>query len=401
MIVTPRVMLNRSKAIAACVAAIVILRVAALTTEGTVIRIWIVGSPYNDATPKVPGPLLHLREESGRLGYGIAIETFPARGFAATFADAVARNAAPDVVVFDNFGVMDGITTTLGRFDGIGQDPTRRSQFMKVTGAFDELLGPARGWTYLFALSPQHAAARTLALRRPECPTGAAGSVAQRELGRAVAAVATAYLQGDAIGVQAYADQDRLPGVQLQKGATKVGGMSSCGVWANNKLAIATVTAAYEMDTALGDARVLMVFRRPADRWQLLVVTRDPVATGEFVREVPRLVAQLSTDAHSGALPIPATLISPVTQDFPRPHRGERFGVFTWQSSTSDDVIGEIAEFGYADDERLFVVPPRHGGRSEISAGALWTTRREWSWRVWSISRSGELVFTESRTFVH
>ena len=77
-------------------------------------------------------------------------------------------------------------------------------------------------------------------------------------------------------------------------------------------------------------------------------------------------------------------------------------GAFTWQSSPSDDVVGEIAEFGYTDDERLFVASStRAGGLSEISLGALWTTRREWSWRVWSVSRSGEVVFTESRTFVH
>jgi hypothetical protein len=88
------------------------------------------------------------------------------------FADAVGRGAAPDVLVFDNFGVMDGITTGLGHFEGIGQEPTLRRQFVKVTGAFDELLGPQRGWTYLFALSANHAAARTLALRAFATNTG-------------------------------------------------------------------------------------------------------------------------------------------------------------------------------------------------------------------------------------
>ncbi len=68
MIVTPRVMLNRSTAIAGCAAALVILSLAAFAARGTVIRIRIVGSPYNDEMPKVPRAL-RLQEESGRLEY--------------------------------------------------------------------------------------------------------------------------------------------------------------------------------------------------------------------------------------------------------------------------------------------------------------------------------------------
>jgi hypothetical protein len=112
-----------------------------------------------------------LREESTRLGYRLSVETFPAQGFATTFFEAVARNDAPDVLVFNNFGVMDGITTGLGRFEGIGRDQTLRQHFVKVTGAFDELLGPERGWTYLFALSPNYTVARMLALQAPQCRT--------------------------------------------------------------------------------------------------------------------------------------------------------------------------------------------------------------------------------------
>ena len=50
--------------------------------------------------------------------------------------------------MFDNVGIVNGITTDLGTFIGIGQDSVTRKQLIQVTSSFDELLGPARGWTF-------------------------------------------------------------------------------------------------------------------------------------------------------------------------------------------------------------------------------------------------------------
>jgi hypothetical protein len=73
-----------------------------------------------------------------------------------------------------------------------------------------------------------------------------------------------------------------------------------------------------------------------------------------------------------------------------------------WQSSTSEDVVAEIAEFRYHDDARLFLLRPQHPGAPQhISTGQLWSTKGEWAWRVWSITMSGEIAFSEVRTFVH
>jgi hypothetical protein len=108
------------------------------------------------------------------------------------------------------------------------------------------------------------------------------------------------------------------------------------------------------------------------------------------------------SDGHSGAPLTPATLVSPASGQFPHPPNGERFGSFTWLSSPSEDVVVEIAEFAYATDERLFVTSPAApAAHRAVSVGQLWSTRGEWSWRIWSVSRNGELVFSESRTFVH
>ena len=70
----------------------------------------------------------------------------------------------------------------------------------------------------------------------------------------------------------------------------------------------------------------------------------------------------------------------------------------------SEDVVAEIAEFSYHEEARLVLLPRRNPGvprHVHVSAGQLWTTGGEWAWRVWSITRSGEITFSEMRTFVH
>jgi hypothetical protein len=95
-------------------------------------------------------------------------------------------------------------------------------------------------------------------------------------------------------------------------------------------------------------------------------------------------------------------LRSPQNGRFPVAPTAERFGNFAWQSSMSDDVVAEIAEFSYQDDARLFLLRPlKPGVPRHVSAGQLWSTQGDWTWRVWSISGSGEIAFSEQRTFVH
>jgi hypothetical protein len=222
------------------------------------------------------------------------------------------------------------------------------------------------------------------------------------EPGRLVSNLAKAYLEGDTIGVQTYSDPDRLPAGEETREIMSVAAVRLCGMWGNDRLAIASVNAAYEAHTTLGHARMLLVLRKLALQWQLLVAARDPVSNNEFVKEAPRLTALLTSGAQSRSLPIPATLLSPTTGNFPRPQSGERFGSFRWRSSPSDDVVAEIVEFAYDDDARLFLTrPAQPGSRGEISSGKLWSTRRAWYWRVWSVSRTGDVVFSDARTFTH
>ena len=275
-----------------------------------------------------------------------------------------------------------------------------RNQLIQVTSSFDELLGPARGWTFLFSSSANHAAARELALRTPRCAGGSSARSLPEDLG--VLEIAAAYLAGDSAGILPHADPERLSGLRPNLEPLTVGGVVVCGAWGNDRLAFVTVNASYQADTTIGHAPLLLAFRKTSSRWQLLVAARDPVSNRHFATLLPALSKMLARDIPAGPVPTPATLRSPQNGRFPIPVNGARFGDFEWESSTSGDVVAEIAEFSYQDDARLFLLRPRNPGVPQhVSAGRLWSTRGEWAWRIWSITRSGEIAFSEVRTLVH
>src|SRR5688572_22715590 len=254
-----------------------VVAVAAIDSAGQAesIRIWRVDSPHRGDIPPttVPGA---LRREARLRGWELALESFPAHGFARRFRDAVNRNEAPDVIVFDNHGIMDGITTVRGVFEGIGADPVMRRRFIRTTGSFDDLLGPSRGWTYLFTASPHHERASTLAHRPPDCSRGASGPKAVGELAEIVPTLARAFLAGDTSTLARYTDPDAIVFDTQPREHVTVHAVQSCGVWGNDKLAFATVNASHEGGITTGHTRVVLVLRKPSQQWQLLTAARDP-----------------------------------------------------------------------------------------------------------------------------
>lgn len=146
---------------------------------------------------------------------------------------------------------------------------------------------------------------------------------------------------------------------------------------------------------------MLLIFRRPSTEWQLLAVTRDPVSTRDFLRAFRQAPPLGPRDSRQPATLAPATLIAPADGRSPQAARGQRFGDFTWRASPSPNVVMEIAEFAYGDDVRLFLQRPRPAATMAVSAGRLWTTKDKWTWRVWSISGTGDIAFSDTRTFTH
>ena len=364
----------------------------------TTIRVWKVGSPHTGETPPTDLPPALAREARSR-GWRLTVEAFPAQGFAARFMAAARSGSAPDVLAFDNFGIIKGISTVLGTFAGIGEDAVTRNQLVQVTGALDELLGPARGWTFLFTSSANHAAARALALRTPRCVNRSAENLSPD---LPAADVAAAYLAGDTSRLLPHADTERLSGQRQNLEPVTVGHVAACGQWGNERLAFVTVNASYQAETKIGHASLLLAFRKTSSAWRLLVATRDPVSNSRFAAALPALSRMLERNVPADSLPIAATLRSPRNGRFPLPRNGARFGDFEWQPSASETVAAEIAEFSYHDETRLVLLPARNSrAPRRVSAGELWTTRSEWAWRIWSISVSGEVAFSDVRTFVH
>jgi ABC-type glycerol-3-phosphate transport system substrate-binding protein len=89
------------------------------------ITLWKVGSPHTGNTPNTTVPL-NLEQPAERMGIRITVQAFPAEGFAQKFFDAFKSGQAPDVLCFDNYGIIDGITTPRGTFEGIGSDENIR-----------------------------------------------------------------------------------------------------------------------------------------------------------------------------------------------------------------------------------------------------------------------------------
>jgi hypothetical protein len=377
--------------------------VTADRTQGpalTPLRVWFVGSPHEGdvPTPRVP---LALKRDLAEHGLTLRGEAFPARNFAARYLDALERNAPPDLLVISNFGTIDGIEIAGEKFDGIGEDPRIRQTLVQITGAFDSLLGPQRGWVFASSGSVNHAAVKRFSTAASACPAPADGIALPPDLARIVPEIVTAYLRADGSALLAHTDPERLASGGFLLEARSVGPIQSCEWVGNDRLAFVLVRASYEADGRTGRTPVVLVFRKPAAAWQLLVAARDPITTGQFMRQAGSFFRGLrhSTDA-SGRLQAPL-LVSPPDGAFPPPASGQRFGAFRWRSGASDDAVVEIGEFAYQNDARLFLVRGAAGSLFGVSAGQLWTTRHVWQWRIWSVGRSGEIAFSESRSFRH
>jgi hypothetical protein len=181
----------------------------------------------------------------------------------------------------------------------------------------------------------------------------------------------------------------------------QVSEIKDCGFWGNEHLAFVSMSVSYESQKGIGWIDVLLILRKQQARWQLLAASTDPISTTSFLGQLPQLATALKPPQSPVKQPIPAKLMSPDVQ-FPVPDNGQRFGNFVWQPSPSGDVVAEIVEFAYQDDARLFVrLRSSKATSDQISTGQLWTTRSQWKWRVWSISDTTGISFSQARSFTH
>jgi len=82
---------------------------------------------------------------------------------------------------------------------------------------------------------------------------------------------------------------------------------------------------------------------------------------------------------------------------------GKPIRAFRWQPSPSGDVVAEVAEFARNGDARLFVrfTSLDKLRQAQLSAEKLPIVHGEWQWRVWSISDSGAIAFSDPKSFTY
>jgi hypothetical protein len=366
------------------------------TSEQHVITLWRVGSPWTGEIPSRTMPP-NIQRGVEKLGYRVVIASFPAKGFAQIFFHAFETHQPPDILAFDNYGILEGMTTPSGDFMGIEMDPRVRRALVQATWSL--AVPPSlRGWEHLVRTSPHYQAARALFLRPADCD----GVSVPADLWQRATRMTTAYLEGSP-EVREFEDADRLHATVMDQQQRTVSNTNVFGYWGVGPLAFLQMVSTYDSTVALGRIATLVILRKREDQWRLLAATTDPISNTQFVSELPHLVSLITNPSLTGRTPGPAKLLEPPDGVYPKPPKGERFGEFRWRPSASPNVIAEIVEFAYNADTRLFATffsgsPPVIG---ELSAGNLWETRSVWKWRVWSISDTGAISFSHARSFPH
>jgi hypothetical protein len=344
---------------------------------------------------------LDLKLRAKELGSRIQIESYPAKGFARVFFDAMELHQEPDLIAFDNMGIIDGSSTPLGGSTGIGSSATVRKALVKVTGSLKDLTGGNGGWQYLVSTSKNHEAARRLALQPPDCDASLPSSQVPVDVQQLSQSVSRLYLEQSS-SLRSYEDSQRLIAEGVRREPLRVSETKTCGYWGNRRLAFVSLNSTYESEKTIGQIPVLLILRNQNNSWKLLAATTDPISTSSFLQEIPRFSQFLQAPSSQEGSLLPASHLSPLSGQAPTPIPGQRFGEFSWQPSSSEDVVAEIVEFAYQDDARLFLRPRQKAAETDaISAGLLWTTKSEWQWRIWSISNGGDVVFSQIGSFGH
>jgi uncharacterized caspase-like protein len=374
-------------------------RIARTSKPRTRITVWNVASPHPGvAEPRALVPP-RLEQRATALGYVIDVSVVPAKEFAARLFEAMGTDKQPDILSIDNYGHLTGITTGLGNFVGIQTN----AQVRKSLVAVEEVLSDfARGWQFLLRGSPNQDIARALVEDLVECDDEALdrGRIDLPELRRVSEAAAASLVECRPFD-RGIADPNRFATTCKQDSAPlRVKVIKTCRLSGNDRLAFASSVIAIDSNERIGRRSVVTVLHH-ADGWRVLSVATDPVSARRFASDVLPFAQRLApgSSASKETPPRPAVILTP-DGAFPSPEAGGRFGDFVWKGSESTGVIGEIAEFNYGHDVRLFLLPGASDGQERrLSAGQLWRTKTPWSWRVWSIGHDGSVAFSDTRQF--
>jgi len=398
-------------------------RAATVGNPSTIIHVWSVGSPFTGALPQTQVPA-GLERQAQALDYTIVVEHLRSAEFLERFRHAFQDHTQPEILTFDNFGILMGVNTPFGRYQGLlNADYGIASSLVMV---YESLAGlQPRGWVTLVPSAINYEAAKTLAMQPPRCreedrASESSLSLELKQAGETATAATRAYLSCDLQSLTAFVDESKMGSkCFLPEYNLHVDTIQNCGVSGNDRIAFVSLAgrftgqmrepaprrdldyARWLTNTALGQQSILAILRKQGDGWRLLAISDDPLVTNASTDfTLRRLTGLLTIEMADITIPSPAQLITADGSNLrPPPH--QVFGNFGWTPSVSPDVIGEVTEFLVGDDSsprqrtRLFFLL-RH--ERSLSSGRLWGVSGRW--RVWSISRAGNVSLTESRSYL-
>ena len=359
------------------------------------IVIWRLGSPHDGKTPdtNVDPRFSSLVHKSG---YELTVTALPAMEFLNRFRDAVANHQEPDIVAIDNYGLLNGISTAIGKFDGLFNEPGMKQRMIFASRSLRGLEGSRGGWELLVSGSPNAEAARALTFLDPECDEGWTSGTGPGELNQMAPEIASAYLTDDQNKLSSLSDLERLDHHSTFHKPLQVTGITQCSYWGNDRLRFGVVVLRFETPTMVGNTPVLIVLRKSNEQWRLLAATEDRLTLDQLPAQLRGL--PFGTAVSTSGQPVPAQLLSPDAGQSPQPVGGDRFGDYVWQPSVSPNIAVEVVEFSTPFWSRLFL--RKHYGprlaKDSISAGQLFGGQRP-EWRIWSITNSGDIALSERR----
>lgn len=393
------------------------------------INVWRIGGPQSENNPDADVPP-DLERSAEKLGYTIRIHAFD-EDFSQTIErllGAFAENQEPDILVSGDGRIRARIQSPpFSRLDNgqVVQEVTR-----SLVSLRPGTKGRGEPWEYIFPTSRNYLAARSLALQFPGCSERMTGSELAGDLRTVFERIGGAYLQGPEASRE-FNDPDRfqteevnrnpqaeghsehtdlgqeaaevsipgwgffrnLVGVQVQQ-------MTACGYWGNEHLAFVPIFSTYESKYRLGWISALLVLRNHDGEWRLLAGNTD-IGPWFGLSPFPKLASLIQNPWIPEGYPAPANLLAPDDGKAPVPPTGAQFGNFVWKPSGSGNVIAQVLEVAHNSDARLFIrfTSGNTPTSEQFAIGQLPTTHTLWRWRVWSVSDTGAVSFSESRSF--
>jgi hypothetical protein len=374
---------------------------AAQRSSAIVVHVWKVGSPHRGGTPVPSIPPL-LGAEAHRRGFALDMRVFRAKDFASAFFAARITNDEPDILVVDNMGHIEGITTPLGSFQGIGSDPNVAAVLVRVSDSLKAF--QPTPWEYLIRTSKHYEEAKALATRPIDCDSSGPEGIGSG-LSKTAEQAVVAYFENAPNTFAALVSGDPADtAIHLPHEPRSITDVRVCDGWGNDRIAFVQVIASFEARDEVGYRTFLAAVASVDDRPRVLMLGDSssiiPVLQGQapmFQDDAPAVVLQppviVAPDEGATATRMPPGSRPMVSWK----KRDAAFFLVEWQFGQG---VGEDWEgSGFA-----FVAANAgtHSDSASLTIRAPFGIGRQpHRWRLWMVSARGDVARSEWRTLFY